>query len=162
MTQLDIEIKNDNRQVEGWLLWYHERKREYLNTREAIIHSSGPTLHEVVRGNETNISDPTGRKGEKLGDLKRTAEWLKLVEEVEARLPWKLEIFLRLRRDYRFARGRNGWTAAVQWKFAQEVAKQLGKKPSETWVESRSTFWSWWNQIVDYTARLAAKRGLLE
>ena len=158
---LDVEVKNDNRIVEGWLLWYHERKSEYLSTREAILHSSSNTsIHEVI--SEGEVSDPTGHKGEKLAESKRTEEWLKLIEEVEMRLPWKLEIFLRLRREYRYASGRNGWVAGVQWKFAQEVAKQLGKKPSETWVESRSTFWSWWNQIVDYTARLAAKRGLLE
>lgn len=157
---LDVEVKNDNRVVEGWLLWYHERKTDYLNDREAILSSPGPNMNGSIRGSD--ISDPTGSKGQKLGDLKQAEEWLKLIEEVEARLPWKLEIFLHLRREYRYASGRNGWVAGVQWKFAEEVAKQLNKKPAETWVESRSTFWAWWNQIVDYTTVMAAKRGLLE
>lgn len=160
MIELDAEVKKDNQKVEEWLLWYEERKTEYLNAREAIIHSSGPSLHEVT-GATTNISDPTGQKGAKLAELKKTEAWLRLIEEVQTRLPWKLEIFLLLRRKYRY-RGRNGWVAAVQWEFAYEVAAQLGKKPEETWVASRGTLWLWWNQIVDFTARLAAKRGLLD
>lgn len=157
---LDKEIKDDNRIVAGWLLWYHERRHEYLNRRTELIHST-PRPEGPNGGQTFRISDSTGQKGSKLADLEKTEQWLGLVAEVEQRLPWKMQIFLRLRREYRYARGRKGWTAAVQWKFAQEVADRVGKRPEDTWVESRETFSRWWDKIVDYTARLAAKRGLL-
>lgn len=158
---LDAEIKNDNRKVAGWLLYYHERKQEYLAKREGILHSSGPTLSDAIPGAKNAAGDPTGRKGQKLGDLQKTEQWLNLIEEVERRLPDKMAIFLKLRREYRHARGRNGWVAPVQHKYAQEMANLLGKKHEEVWIESRTTFYYWWERIVEYTARIASKRGLL-
>lgn len=158
--QLDTEVKRDNRKVAGWLLFYEERKAEYEKQREAIIESSPPCFLDAVPG-ENAVTDPTGRKAVNLARLHETEKWLRLVEEVESRLPLKMQVFLRLRREYRYRRGRNGWVAPVQWRYAQEIARILGKNPEDTWVESRTTFYYWWDRIVDYTARLAAKRGLL-
>lgn len=162
---LETEIKNDNRIVAGWLLYYHERKQEYLNQREAILHSSPPCLSDAMPGGKNVVGDPTGRKGQKLADLQETERWLALVEEVERRLPWKLQIFLRLRRECRFSksggRGRPTWVPYVQRRFAQEVAARLNKQEEAVWINSPATFHEWWDKIVNYTARLAAKRGLL-
>lgn len=163
---LETEIKNDNRIVAGWLLYYHERKQEYLNQREAILHSSPPCLSDAMPGGKNVVvGDPTGRKGQKLADLQETERWLALVEEVERRLPWKLQIFLRLRRECRFSksggRGRPTWVPYVQRRFAQEVAARLNKQEEDVWINSPATFHEWWDKIVNYTARLAAKRGLL-
>lgn len=155
------EIREDNKIVSAWLLYYHERREEYLSLREEIICSSSPGLAEVMPGRKNMTGDPTGRKGQRLADLQETERWLALVEEVERRLPWKMKVFLKLRREYRHARGRQGWTSAVQWRFSQEVAAGLGKKPEDAWVESRNTFTRWWDRIVEYAARLAAKNGLL-
>lgn len=156
----ESEIKKDNKTVSSWLLYYPERRKEYWCRREEIIHTSAP-LYDIVPGGKNKIGDPTGRKGQKLADLQETERWLELVEEVERRLPWKMQIFLNLRREYRYARGRQGWTAAVQWRFSHEVAERLGKRPEDAWVESRNTFTRWWDRIVEYTVRLAAKNGLL-
>jgi hypothetical protein len=158
---LEQEVKDDNRVVAGWLLYYHERKADYERRRETILHSSGASAFDgQPRG--TDLGDTTGRKGDKLAELhERTGDWLELVEDVERRLPWKMQIFLRLRREYRYARGRNGWTAAVQHKYADEIAARLKKKPEDTWIESRNTFTRWWDKIIEYTGRLAAKKGLL-
>lgn len=156
----ESEIREDNKIVSAWLLYYPERRKEYWCRREEIIYSSAP-LYDSVPGGKNKMGDPTGRKGQKLADLQETERWLELVEEVERRLPWKMQVFLNLRREYRHARGRQGWTAAVQWRFSHEVAERLGKRPEDTWVESRNTFTRWWDRIVEYTVRLAAKNGLL-
>lgn len=162
---LDVEIKQDNRIVAGWLLYYHERKQEYLEQREAILHSSPPCLSDAMPGSKNAVSDPTGRKGQKLADLQETERWLALVEEVERRLPWKMQIFLILRRECRFNTknrpGRPSWVPVVQRRFAQELAARLNKAEEDVWINSPATFHEMWDRIVNYTARLAAKRGLL-
>lgn len=155
---LDREYDLDNKIAAGWLLWCRERKTEYDLKREELIHSGGPCLSDVMPGSRSTTSDPTGRKGQKLGDLKRSSDWLELIEEVEKRLPPKLYVFLMLRREYRYARK---WAVQVQWKFPQEMVKRFGGTPESVWVERGETFSRWWNQIVEYTVRTAAKRGLL-
>ncbi|GAV24792.1 hypothetical protein ciss_07250 [Carboxydothermus islandicus] len=157
---IDLEFKKENRKVANWLLFYEERKAEYERLREAIIESS-PCLTDAVPGGKNAVSDPTARKAVELARLQETEKWLQLVEEVENRLPLKMKVFLRLRREYRYRTGRNGWIAPVQWRYAQELAKILGKNPEDTWIESRTTFYYWWERIVEYAARLAAKKGLL-
>jgi hypothetical protein len=163
MAQPEVSIieqyKTENKEAEGWLLWYEERKRK-LEQRRADILLSVP-IGPAGIPTTGNVSDNTGRRAAKLADLQRDEEWLRVVEEVEKRLPWKQLIFLRLRREYRYHRGRRGWTAAVQWRYAEAVAKRLGKDPEDTWVESRQAMNDWWRRIVEYTAREAFRRGLL-
>lgn len=159
---LETEIKADNRLVEEWLLWINERKDAHGTIRIEILESSGSGLFNGTMGCQKKISDPTSRKGMKLAGLqiKKTEEWIRLIDEVENRLDQRMRLFLELRREYRFATGRNGWTAAIQCRYAEEAAKRFGKEPEDNWIESRNTFTLWWRKIVDYTARLAAKRGL--
>lgn len=160
--ELIREVQDDNKIVAGWLLWINERKEQYHLKRIEIYNSSGPCLSEAIPGNKTNVSDPTGSKIEKLSDLITAEKWINLIEDVENKLNWRKKIFLKLRREHRFCTGRKGWTAAVQYKYAHEIAKITGQKPEEVWIDSRHTFKVWWNQIVEITARLAAKRGLLD
>lgn len=157
---IDKQVKRENKEVAGWLLFYEERKQAYHRMRQDIL-ASGLTGFIVVTGGEQGASDPTGRKVALLGRLERMEKWLVLVEEIERRLPWKMQIFLRLRREYRYRRGRLGWVAPVQHKYAEAVAKNEGKPVEDVWVEDRTTFYRWWERIVEYTAREAAKRGLL-
>ena len=157
---IDIEVKKENRKVANWLLFYEERKKEYQELREEILGASSRSLSGAGIAKNA-ISDPTGKKAVKLAQLQEMEQWIELVEEVERRLPPKMKVFLRLRREYRYSAKRNGWVAPVQWKYAQEVAKMLGKAQEDTWVESRTTFYYWWERIVEYAARLAAKKGLL-
>ena len=42
------------------------------------------------------------------------------------------------------------------------VAKKLKKPVADVYIEREATFSEWWKQIVEYAARLAAKRGLLK
>jgi hypothetical protein len=152
---LDKEAREDNRIVAGWLLYYHERKRDYENRREAILHST-PRPYEVSGG--TNyISDATGRKGQKLADLREIEEWLALVEEVERRLPWKMQILLRLKRTYkRGARGR-----PVRWIIALKLSEEISERTRKDYSIGPDAVDEWWQKVVEYGARLAAKRGLL-
>ncbi|OPY63664.1 MAG: hypothetical protein A4E56_00387 [Pelotomaculum sp. PtaU1.Bin065] len=145
---LDEEVKRDNKIVTDWLLFYDEHKKEYLRRRECSVSDSSASYISSISYNS-------------LYDLMEVERWLNLIEEIEQRLPWKMHIFLRLRREYRHVTGRKGWTTAVQWRYTYEVAERLGKNPEDTWVESRFILNRWWDKILDYTVRLAAKRGLL-
>lgn len=160
---LEQEIRADNRVVEDWLLWVIERKKSYLDYKNEILESYGASNASVDPKQKNKNSDPTAARGLKLSsvELQKMAEWIQLIEEVETRLSPKMRIFLNLRREHRFASGRNGWTASVQLKYANELARLTHQKPEDTWIQSRNTFTLWWSKIIDYTARLAAKRGLL-
>ena len=128
--------------------------------------SGSPQFQGAVSGRNSvrTVSDPTGRKGimlATLDDLRTTERWLEWCQEVEAALPWKMQIFLRLRREYRHRRGPHRWTAAVQHRYAQEIAERLGKRVEDVWIEDRNTFTGWWNRILQFGAIRAAKLGLL-
>ena len=159
---LDRECREDNKKVAGWLLWYPERKREHEQKRELILHGSPGPPDGMPRG--TELSDPTGIKGAKLGDLETDLAWVRLVEEVESKLPPKMQVFLRLRREAELyktgLRGRPGWVGHVQKYYAEEMARANNRRPSDYWVEDR-TFFTWWDRIVTYTVIRAAKRGML-
>lgn len=143
-----------------WLLYYEDRLEEYRREREDILEQFpvGPVLADKPEG---KVSDPTGRKVVCLDRHRTTAKWLKLVEDVEKALSPRMRVFLELRREYRYYRGRNGWMEAVRRRYAERVAAMEGVPEEEVWVEGVNTFSRWWGWIVDYAAREAARRGLL-
>ena len=159
--EYEVEIQNDNKIVANWLLWINERKINYILRWDEILNSENHELQLAVSSNRSGTSDPAGAKGIKLADLQEVERWIKLIAEVEEKLPWRKKIFLQLRREYRFSSGWNGWTAAVQYRYAHRITEILNVKPEEVWVDNRRTFSIWWNEIVDYTVRLVCKRGLL-
>jgi len=154
---LDEEIKKDNKIVTGWLLYYHERKRNYLHQRENIIYEQQTQKESLVRG-RPYISDTTAKKAIKLIDLEKTEEWLQLIEEIEKRLPWKLQIILKLRRESKYVT--NYWRIYVQRRYVKEVSRLTKKNEEDVWV-SEEQIRQFWDKIVNYTARLAGKKGLL-
>jgi hypothetical protein len=174
---LEQEVSRDNRIASDWLLWVDEREVDMQQHREEIIDASsgavnGAGVTVIGKGQRAGLghwqipyvkttpsSDSTGNRGTTLGDLQETEKWITLIREVEQRLPWKMRMFLMLRRECRHNVGRRGWVAYVQYHYCHQVAKRLRKKPEETWIESRSAFNDWWNRIVEYTVRLAAKKG---
>ena len=164
---LDDEIREDNRILTGWLLFYHERKKEYLLRREEILESSPPCLNETLPGRGNCISDPTGRKGDKLAELAETERWLEFVEELERRLPRKMMLILQLRREVRFSTRKRGacWQRHVADRYAEimsEIFKiKRHKKGRNKFEHSLRTVDEWWRKIIEYAGRLAAKRGLL-
>jgi hypothetical protein len=175
---LEQEVSRDNRIASDWLLWVDEREVDLQEQRDNILFASSCALNPagitvIGKGQRAGLghwqapyikshpsSDTTGSKGTQLAAL-QGAEWIALIREVEQRLPWKMAVFLRLRRDCRHNVGRRGWIAYVQYNYAHQLAKKLKKKPEETWVESRFTFGQWWSRIIAYTVILASKRGLL-
>lgn len=155
------EAKQENRIVAGWLLYYEERKREYEQMQEQILHG-GQHSGVVVAGAEGEISDSTGNRAVELADrLAEKKAWLDLVEEVEQKLPWKMQVFLRLRRECRHRRGPHAWVPYIQHKYAEEVARREKKQIYDVWIANRQTFYVWWQRIVDYAARQAARRNLI-
>lgn len=154
---LDAEAREDNKIVAGWLLYYNERCQWYERRREEILQSCGPCLSEVLPGRGNAVSDPTGRKVDRLASLEETEKWLAFVEEVERRLPWKMQILLRLKRVYRIGtRGR-----PVRWRIALELSEEISRKIGKDYSVGPEMVDRWWQRILDYAARLAAKRGLL-
>jgi hypothetical protein len=152
---LDREVKEDNRKVAAWLLHYPERKREYEQRRELILHSSPAPANGMPRGRR--VSDHTGLKGRKLAELKSTERWLALVEEVAERLPWKMQILLRLKREFRIGvKGR-----PVRLWIALELSEEISERMGKDYSIGPDTVDEWWNRLIGYAARLAAKRGLL-
>ena len=174
MSAMDDELREDFGIISDWLLNYEDyladyeyRRAQLAEARETIIDATprlSPDDPASGRNSVRPVSDPTGRKGIRLAaldDLRTTERWLEWCQEVEAALPWKMQIFLRLRREYRHRRGPHGWTAAVQHRYAQEIAERLGKRVEDVWIEDRNTFTGWWNRILQFGAIRAAKLGLL-
>lgn len=162
---LEKEVKNENKIVQAWLLEYKQRKERYAKLRDDLLQSSSQPPDGMPRG--CNISNPTAQKGERLAELAEyDGMWLELIEEVQARLNWKMQIILRLRREAIYIRGkrrgRPAWVSYVQVKYCEEVAIRTNKQLEDAWVDSETTFYDWWQRIVELTARLAAKRGLLK
>lgn len=157
---IEEQAQRENAEVSDWLLYYEDRLHSYKRDCKDIL-SEGLVGPVTALNKGRKVSDPTGRKAVALTRLGFTAEWLQLIDDVTRRLPWQLQIFLRLRRDYRDRRGQHGWVAPVQHKYAEKAAKHTGKDPEDVWIESRTTFYRWWKRIVEYTAREAGKRGLL-
>lgn len=157
---LELEARRDNEIASDWLLYYEDRKRSHFDAIENAVYSPRLSLTDPRTARTNAISDPTAIAGMALMGS-NASRWLALIKEVEERLPWKMQVFLRLRRDHRHARGNQGWVAPVQWGYAEAVAERTGKQLEDVWIESRTTFNTWWRLIVDYTVRLAAKRGLL-
>jgi hypothetical protein len=94
-------------------------------------------------------------------DYAAVQSWVELIEEIEGGISLKMLVFVRLRRRYRNCTGRVGWTTKMQSVYPEMVAEECGTTPEEEWVENRHTFKNWWNNIVNITTILAAKRGLL-
>ena len=156
MSPFEAKTKAENEIASDWLLFYHDLCKDYLEQREEIINSSGKnnTLSQRSRLSNPRKKGPESRvelKGRRLFDeLHQSELWVKLIEKIEQELPDRLKVFLNLRRKHRYARGRNGWTAAVQ-----------AELPESMWIESRNTFTFWWKDIVNYTVRQAIRNNLL-
>jgi len=158
---LDLENQEENRIVAGWLLYYYQRKKELDEAKDNILNSSPPTIKEVVISKTLQTGDPTGDKAAQLLEfIQETEKWLALVAEVEQRLPWRMQIVLILRQEAVYSSHR--WVPYTQRRYAEEVAKKTGKDESETYINRTETFYEWWQRIIEYTARLACKRGLLK
>jgi len=153
-----IEEK-ERRIVSGWLLYVDDRRQEYQQKKENITISTGPGLVKIPDTKE--ISKPTERTALKLAELHNTEKWLQLVEDVEANLPHRRLVFLRLRREYRHNRGRQGWTVSVQRRFASEMVRRGGGEEEDHWINTRETFWKWWNDIILFALGMAKGRGLI-
>ena len=179
MTDLVREAKDENKVVTDWLLHYHKRKAAYEALKDAFAYPGAIALEDRLPVKTNRKSDPTARIAIQLvtGEIVPAEDldeeqwlWLKCVEDVEKRLPEKARLVLKLRREVSHIdgkikrgryRGRPAWIPYVQHKFAQHMAQELHKPLEEVWVSSPGTFTEWWNRIVEYTAREAAKRGLL-
>lgn len=169
---MDNITKLENKKVSDWLIWYDVREKERiihnLAERGNIINGANYRLSSNGGIYPSIPSDTTGLKGERVIELfeeDEDSEWISLVKGVEKKLPAKMRLLLKLRRECRYTKsikGRPGWIPYVQRRYAEEIAKRKGISEEEVWIERPQTFTEWWSRIVDFTARCAAKRGLLK
>ncbi len=150
--------KQENRVAEDWLLYRAEKEEEIAAAREDILGRS-PSSSVVDMSNVTGSckTDKTGRQGVLLGELQIREQWLSLVSEYEESLPREKQIFLRLRREYRHYKGNRGWTSAIQYKFGEQLDREMGREG----IRHRNTLSTWWREIVQELAREALRRGML-
>lgn len=163
---LDQKATEDNKLISDWLLHAEERRREFDRSRADILlhRPSGPVQTHHQDG---DVSDPTGRSAERLATdkMSRTEAWLDLIRDVEDRLPERLLLVLHLRREARlranYRGGRHGWVEYVQQRYCYEMAARHHQAEEIYWRNAPETYHDWWRRIVDYTAREAARRGLI-
>ncbi len=160
---LESEMRNENRKVAYYLLNYPDIKEELEEQRLLILNATHhPDDPAPGRNTPKEPGDPTGAVVVQLSELHERERWVQLCEDVANGLPWKKQIILQLRQEMRGASRRTGgWLPYMQWRYAEKVAARLDKPLEDVYVERAGTFSSWWNEIVECAARLAAKRGLL-
>ncbi len=160
---LQSEIKRENKIVSDWLLYYHDRLKEYEKYKEEV--ALYPNQAMADEGHGSNISDPTQRTALKRLDFKYNPEWFDMVEELERRIPEKQKVFLEVRREARDKhtnyRGRPAWIPYVQCRYPLVMAERTGRGAEEFYIGHPNTYTLWWNRLVEYGVRLAIKRGLL-
>ena len=157
-----LDIRAENRIVSDWLLHYPERLQRHLDQQERVPFYAGQAMSDDIRA-KGGTSDPTARIAE--ARLKYDSEWFALIELVEQSLPQKQRVFLECRREATHQRGgkpgRPAWVAYVQCRYPLVMAELTGKDVERFYIGREMTLVSWWERIVEYAARMAAKRGLL-
>lgn len=158
-----LDIKAENRIVSDWLLHYPERFQRHRDQQEAVPFYAGQALSDDIKA-KGGTSDPTASKAE--ARLKYDSEWFALIELVEKSLPQKQRVFLEVRREALGQRskgpGRPAWVAYVQCRYPLVMAELTGKDVERFWMGSETTVKQWWERLVEYTARLATKKGILK
>ena len=155
------DIKNENRVVSDWLLYYPERLRQHEEQLASVTFMQSPSLSDDIQGTG-GTSDPTARvAGQR---LKYDSEWFALIADVERSLPEKQRVFLECRRQalrQSGGVGRPGWTTYVQYAYPLEMARKTGNDIEHYYISQEITLHHWWGRIVEYTARQAIRKGLL-
>lgn len=130
------------RKIEYYLYHYFEIRREVEQEKEDIIEAGGRDIVEWGGGISYH-SDPTASKAIKLvrPDIVEKEKWLKVIENT-------------IQHFKGTEKGR-----LLQKKYFDE----LGEKHicEELHIE-RATYYNWRNEIVFYTALLAAQEGLIK
>ncbi len=140
--------------VSKYLLFYPDIKKQYIKERSDILQSSSAPPDGLPRGTKT--SDTTGDRAQRSMSLP-DADWMKLVEDVAKDISPRMQIYLKLRQEYRH--GRN-WFIPVQSKYCYAVAEAEGIEPEACWVGGRQYFFIWWEQICNYAIVRATERNL--
>lgn len=151
------QVKHENKIVQDWLLFYDERKEAYLRKREEILNST-PVFTGSGSIKTNKYSDPTGRKAVNLAELQELEKWLEVVDYIEKELPLNYRVLLQVRRKYRYL---YSWRLPAQFEYARLMSQETGKPEEDVYIEV-DRMWDMWEKIVNLTARVAAKKGLLK
>ncbi len=161
---LNAEIKKENRLVAEWLLYYPDRLQAYESHIDSVSLYPVQAISEDIRA-KGQTSDPTGRIATQLSTHTYDSRWLDVIAEVERRIPDKQRVFLEVRREARNNhanhRGRPAWVVYVQCKYPLVMAEKTGKGAEDFYMHYQTCRY-WWDRLIEYAARIAAKRGLLD
>lgn len=162
---LTDELRADNQEIAGWLIYYQERGQKVMDERDCILFRTQQPGSDRV--SSSAISDPTESRAEEL--VQKTAKdmmWLQTVEDVQRILGPKKSLLLRLRQDEARQpitgdkRGRPGWVIWVQQQWPDKYGAISGCPSDVCWI-SDGVLKNMWLEIIFLTARVAGKRGLL-
>lgn len=156
---LVAQAEQQDKIAADWMLNYETYKHDLDMSIEEITHRRETCL-SGVRGSMPG--DDTGNRGRALAadEIVRKQKWVGVVASVEQALPQHLQVFLKLRRDYRHRKGPNGWMPIVQIRYATEMARMTHGREENTY-RSASRLADYWDEIVNYTVRRAIAEGLL-
>lgn len=164
MQPIEHEIKKENKIVSDWLLYYPERLQDYKNQQDEVALYPSSEAKDEIRG-KGQTPDPTGQAVVRRLQNKYDPRWFELIAELERRIPEKQKVFLEVRREAKYHRGRRrgrpAWITYVQCKYPLVMAERTGKSVECFYIAGQNTCTLWWNRLVEHTARLATKRGLL-
>lgn len=159
---LEQARRAENRKCEDWLLFADDRAKMLRQQRDEMLVPSSIS-RDGMPGAPLFVSNPTMNTALAVASLPldEAEAWLDLMRLIETGLPTHLQVFLDLRRQTRHCRGNKGWVGFVQSRYPVVMEKATGKPAKEHYVAHRSTFTEWWHDIVEITARLAIRKGML-
>lgn len=139
---MGILARQTYKQVEWYLYNYHKIKREVKISKEDIIEGGGRDLAEWG-GGISYRSDPTASKAVRLckDEIVNYEKWLKVIDHVVKRYK------------------NTGHGRLLQKRYFDELGEvQICR---ELHIE-RTTYYRWREEIVVYTAMIAAQEGLIK
>ena len=161
------EMKRQDKIAESYLLNYATKRKAYLEKRSRLydgqeyIGALGATQYsDMPKGTDTG--NPTASKAISLVDLTTEEQWIMTIENVHDSLSEKKFMFLSARRAahetyYDGGTGRPGWVEET----AKEYCKLRERLNGDYQLLDRKTAMKWWSEIVDFTVRVAQRRGCL-
>lgn len=154
------DIERENKLASDWLLYYHQRRQEYFEAKANFSELAATAYTGMPH--DSNVGNPTLKKGLQLGKIKEDELWIMTIEDVERILSPKKLIFLEVRRRAEEIKhdgdnGRPDWVGYTQCAYSEKIANHYGYEH----VPSERTMRTWWRSMADIVVRVAIRRGCL-
>jgi hypothetical protein len=158
-----IDIKRQNREALRWILDYDRLKTSYINSLAEFSTLAAAVNDGMPKGTDT--SRPCQNKAISLVEMERQNLWIQVIELMERTLSRKSKKYLELRREVyepqkrKTKPGKDEWVGYVSTQYADWLEKEEGVKNAVP--PTQQCMCNWMNKIIEVTARLAIKKGIL-